>query len=357
MSLQYFWKKSFPLTTALVSAVVTLGCGSLTQLAADAEKGAASPTPAATAATESTNGSDASQTGTLTLTEPTSGDATVAKIRISIIEQDSCKRPHAKGGHNGPPNEKGDRPEQRHGHRGPPPNGKTPPAPSDGAAPPPPPPADGSPPPSPPADEESVALNPTTDSGCYTKDIEEDYSAGKDLSVEAIPVGKYKIIMALEDSNGKPIEQGSADVEIKTDETATADITLSPADVKATGSVKINIKTETPAKLAWSTPPWGLTSDKCIPVFVVLVDSSDRPALATTALSVTVNSSAVTGAFFSDSSCDTATTTVNLAVFHWFATVYYKDSTAGSATLTATDAAGSVTTASKAVTVKSRPAY
>lgn len=352
------YRKRWALLSLITAAVTLTGCSAATNLKGQTEAAARNGNDAT--ATTGTTAAESSSGGSLALTEPAATDPAIAKVRVSVMQKD-C-RPGKPGRDDGPMEKNGKR---RDGHDGKmmkrqPPQG---PAPRGDRMPPPP---DVRP------DEQTQATNLTDDGApektgaapdkrpcpkqpgkerCYVKDIEADFAAGSTLTIDEIPEGTYGILVVLEDTAGNPIEHGVAEVEIKAGETATAEVTMEPVGAKATGSVAISIKIPVAAQLSLVTAA-SEAAASCVPVRVALLDSSSHPALASATVSVALASTSATGAFFSDSSCGTAVTSVDIADLHWYATVYHKDTAAGTPTLSATDEAGTLTAASKALTVK-----
>jgi len=111
-------------------------------------------------------------------------------------------------------------------------------------------------------------------------------------------------------------------------EALAAGLTVATQQVSVTASA---------AQLAFETAPQGLIAGQCsAAVTVQLQDSAGHLASATAATTVTLATTSIGGAFFSDAGCATATTEVVIAAAASVVSFYYRDTAAGLPTLTAT---------------------
>jgi hypothetical protein len=189
---------------------------------------------------------------------------------------------------------------------------------------------------------------------CIVQNLKQNFQAGAQLAVPSIPVGQYDVTVALEDSSGNPLEQGSASVQVISGQAATASITLTPVTPPATGSIDITIS-QAPgaaAKLAFIGSPLSQVINDCGAIQIEAVDANAIAVPLVSALSLNISSSSSSGSFFSDAACTVAATTVSIAAGSSSGMVYYKDSVAGSPTLSATDPSSSgLGSISEAVTI------
>lgn len=219
-------------------ALFTVGCGNVTQLADKANQEAANAQAA-----EEGEGSSSSSGGSLALTTDGVADASAKTIIVKVQKSLECAEgPRGKG--HGP----------RHDRRPPPPRrGKMPP----------PPPRDGREPEQDQdgaefklqaegEDQDAVTSEGEGEMGrhegdrheggrpddCVVAESKSDL-ADAALQLDGIAVGKYYVIVVLEDENGKAVQQGMAEVEIKVGEVSAAEITLEPIQE---GSVSVTIK-------------------------------------------------------------------------------------------------------------------
>ena len=170
--------------------------------------------------------------------------------------------------------------------------------------------------------------------GCVVKSAEADYAAGQSITVNDIVAGTYTVTVILENAVGQALEQGSAtSVAIIDGQTATANITLAPV-TQTGGSVSISITNPVAAKLVITDDALTPAISACVPVHLAIEDSNSNAALAAADVTLSLSSSASTGAFYSDSSCANAITSINIDLGYDARTVFYKDSAAGTPTLT-----------------------
>jgi hypothetical protein len=114
---------------------------------------------------------------------------------------------------------------------------------------------------------------------------------------------------------------------------------LIPVDAK---SANTSLVTSSPAtKLAFTTPAFTVRVALCSPkITIQSQNGSDAATNPTSAKTIALSTSSVAapgGQFFSDPSCATGITTVSIPTSASSADFYYKDGTAGTPTLTATD--------------------
>jgi len=206
-----------------------------------------------------------------------------------------------------------------------------------------------------PAPAAGLADGQPSGGGCIVaKDVENNYQAGSQLQVTGIPDGQYNVMVMLEDSSSNSLEEGSATVQIVSGQIATADITLAPVTQPGSGSVNITIHEAVgpAAKLGFVGTALSEVLNTCGALQIQAQDASGNAAPVAVALSLTLTSSATTGGFYSDSACSTAITSVSLAAGASEGSIYYKDSAAGTPTLTATDpSATPLTDATMAATI------
>jgi hypothetical protein len=307
---------SLALTSALTLISLSASCGSVAQLAAEQAATAATATPTA-------SGTDSSSTvapGTLTLTQPTTTDTTVTQVRVSLLEEQCGAGPQRQ-----PMNQSGGR------H------------------------FDHSSPWSSPGWQQNIQQGmgqqaQSTEQQCFVNDDVVAYSSGATITLNNVPVGKYRVLMVLSDANGKALDDGSTEVTITSGQTTSATVTVSAVTAVTAGSVTIDANFSSPKALQLWALPLLKTSD-CVPVEIVLIDAFRRPAPALAAVSVQLTSSN-SGVFYSDNACATAITTAAIPATSWYTGIYYKDATAGSATVTASDAASVLTAATMNVSVQ-----
>jgi len=110
------------------------------------------------------------------------------------------------------------------------------------------------------------------------------------------------------------------------------------------------VRAAAPARLVFTTTAQTANAGSCSAVMTVeLRDGFDNVAPAQAAITVSLSSSAGTSAFFSDPSCSSAVSSRPIAVNATQASFYFKDSAAGSPTVTASS--GTLTSATQQVTV------
>lgn len=227
-------------------SLLTAGCGSMTNLADQANQA----TNAQSADQSGSGESSSSSGGSLALSSTNEADASVKKIRIKVQTSLQCDDGEGMGGH-------------RHGHKEghdrrpppPPPRGKgergegkggMPPhddrdddqdfkladdtqASTDAAA-------------EQPADEQADDKADDKEdrpSQCVVAEADGDFDAASALQLDNIPVGTYYVVVVLSDENGRAVQQGNAQVEIKAGEVSAAEITLEKVPE---GGVSVTIK-------------------------------------------------------------------------------------------------------------------
>lgn len=362
--------KSPPVSKLLVPLALFLGgCSGAVQLANEAQKAADEQT--ANTGSKSAAASDTSSGGSLALSEPEASDANASKIHILVLNEAACEQ--EKPGKPRPRDERGHRPGPRaqfHGDRRGPrrpmhdprfegrfgpqklEQGNLPELPpfqgefgqQKGV--------EGNLPELPPEENSggepilneagaSMAKNqppnPIAQNQCVVKDVSEAFNAGKDLKIDGIPDGDYLVVVRLEDESDKRLEEGSGKVTITTGQVATADIMLAP--VKE-GSLTIKIH-EAASKLAIVSAALSEKVDVCGALTIETEDPNGVAAPVANALSLLLASNSATGAFFSDNTCTTSVTSVNLAAQGSQVTVYYKDSAVGTPVLSVSGQAAS----------------
>jgi hypothetical protein len=136
-----------------------------------------------------------------------------------------------------------------------------------------------------------------------------------------------------------------------------------PLIVADAASATASLVTSSPAtKLAFTTSPFSVRVGLCSPKITIQSQNANgiatNPSSATTIALSTTSITSPIGQFFSDAGCATGITTVTIPTTTNSTDLYYKDGTAGSPTLTATDnnATSPLTSASQKETITGLPA-
>ena len=132
-------------------------------------------------------------------------------------------------------------------------------------------------------------------------------------------------------------------------QTQPGSITLQAASTGLTSSTLAVTVTSAPITALTVTGSNAIFTTDCASYSVNGNDSSGSPTLATTALSVTLSGAGTAGAFYSNATCSALITSTTIAIGASSQAVYYKQTTPGAATPTAT--ATGPTSGSIAVTV------
>ena len=160
--------------------------------------------------------------------------------------------------------------------------------------------------------------------------------------MNSIPAGDYLLTVLLEDANSNPIESGNVKVTIAAGQIANAAVTLAPVAQTASGnggvSVSVTQAVGAVSKLAVTSAALSEAIGSCGAVTVSTEDANGNASALSAALTLNLTSSATTGAFYSDQACTAAITSLSLAAEAQSGMVYYKDSAAGTPSLTFTDA-------------------
>ncbi|MCX6109864.1 MAG: hypothetical protein NTZ90_09725 [Proteobacteria bacterium] len=168
------------------------------------------------------------------------------------------------------------------------------------------------------------------------------FVSGQALTMNSIPAGDYLLTVLLEDANSNAIESGNVKVTIAAGQVASAAVTLAPVAQTASGnggvSVSVTQAVGAASKLAVTSDALSEVIGSCGAVIVSTEDSNGNASAWSGALTLNLTSSAATGAFYSDQACTAAITSLSFAAAAQSGTVYYKDSAAGTPSLTFTDA-------------------
>ena len=187
---------------------------------------------------------------------------------------------------------------------------------------------------------------------CIVKSVRDSLVAGTPLTLSGIPAGSYTITVLLEDDGGAALEKGTAQIQITDGQTASASITLAPVS-QSGGSVSVTINNPVAAKLVVTDAAITAAVSACAAVDIQVQDSNNDPALTLADITFSLSSSATSGAFYSDSACTVAITAADIGVERDGITVYYKDTVAGTPTVTATETSTQgLAAASKVITVQ-----
>ncbi|MBL7715627.1 MAG: putative Ig domain-containing protein [Bdellovibrionales bacterium] len=137
--------------------------------------------------------------------------------------------------------------------------------------------------------------------------------------------------------------------------TATLTATLNTPVSPALGSANRNITvtTSTPAKYSWTVPPTGTTVD-CLAVTVNLLDASNNPVNATSALTVNLSATSGGSAFYSNSTCGTTVTTRSIGVGTNSVSFWFRRTQTGATTVTA--ATSGMATGTGSIAISTGPA-
>ena len=140
------------------------------------------------------------------------------------------------------------------------------------------------------------------------------------------------------------LSQGATDLTVYYKDSAAGAPTLSvtsPNASVAPASIVMGAVVEPasamPAKMSWSVSPAAANS--CAPLLILVQDAVGGQASFSELRLLNVRSSSATGTFYADASCSTSMTAFNLAVGATQASLYYKDSAAGTPVLTVMDPA------------------
>ena len=177
---------------------------------------------------------------------------------------------------------------------------------------------------------------------CAPISSKQAFVSGQALTMNSIPAGDYLLTVLLEDVNSNPIESGNVKVTIAAGQIANAAVTLAPVAQAASGnggvSVSVTQAVGAASKLAATSAALSEVIGSCGAVTVSAEDSNGNASALTADLTLNLTSSATTGAFYSDQACTAAITSLSLAAAAQSGMVYYKDSAAGTPSLTFTDA-------------------
>ena len=140
------------------------------------------------------------------------------------------------------------------------------------------------------------------------------------------------------------LSQGATDLTVYYKDSAAGAPTLSvtsPNASLAPASVVMGAVLEPAAamatKMSWSVSPAAANS--CAPLLILVQDAVGGQASFSELRLLNVRSSSATGTFYADATCSTSMTAFNLAVGASQASLYYKDSAAGTPVLTVMDPA------------------
>ena len=203
-----------------------------------------------------------------------------------------------------------------------------------------------------------TALPAGMDYSCVSQSLEVLYQAGQTITSNPVASGTYLVMVSLEDKSNGILERGSATVTLVAGVAQTLTIALNDVRTGASaGNTTVTITggaagpvpapaAAAPTQLAFL--PTSLTEDvgACGALAINLADAAGNLAAAPVAENITLSTTSVGGAFYSDAACTAAAAPVQIALGASSTTVYYKDGTAGTPTLTAAaDAAASLTAA------------
>jgi hypothetical protein len=197
---------------------------------------------------------------------------------------------------------------------------------------------------------------------CVVNDTNLTLAANQAQTIPNLPAGTYAIIASLEDATGDVQAAVTTLVSITSGATATATLTLAAMtiDVPAVASTATATSTATTAvdstKLAFLSPPINQSVTDCSLVMIATEDANGDRVATTGNLALNVTSSSTTGHFYTDAACAGAASSPAITAGSSAVTLYYKDTTAGSPTLTAVDSAGALAAVTLTGTVLSSTA-
>ncbi|MBM4250814.1 MAG: hypothetical protein FJ146_02480 [Deltaproteobacteria bacterium] len=153
--------------------------------------------------------------------------------------------------------------------------------------------------------------------------------------------------------------KGATDVTVYYKDTAAGGPTLTVSSPDANLTMASSVMgaaagqtSSTPAKIAWATAILNAKVNECSSLLALILDANDQQASFSALRLLNVSSSSATGTFYADASCTTSMTAFNLAIGATQASLFYKDATAGTATLTIADpASGGLGSSLKSVTI------
>lgn len=152
------------------------------------------------------------------------------------------------------------------------------------------------------------------------------------------------------------IPTGSQSVPLFFKDTAAGSPTLTFKETTANGLAQVSdtLQVLTVTKLGFSVTDFSATPADCSGFLFETLSADGTTIAIPAAKSFKIGSSSATGKFYSDETCTTVITTSNVdAMSAQSTTIYYKDSTAGTATITVSDAvaSGGLTAATTNVTI------